>query len=208
MNFMGVKFGIIAVDYEGHVPRDGMVKGLKSLSAQTYGDFDIFICHDGEKSTPYSDELAGVDLKVKTYFLHTSMRMNNWGHSSRDAAMRFAYANTDCEYYIHFNIDNYLFPNALEAINDKIESTGSDVVVFSINHYKPGGIRVPTPAYFTGVPPIQYNIDAMQMVAHRDVWARIGFWSLTYEQSDGEIYEHICSRNRWEHIAEVLGNNY
>ena len=63
---MGVKFGIIAVDYEGHVPRDGMVNGLKSLSAQTYRCFDVFICHDGEKSTPYSDELAGVDLKVKT----------------------------------------------------------------------------------------------------------------------------------------------
>ena len=205
---MNVKFGIIAVDYENHVPRDEMIDGLKSISAQSYKNFDVFICHDGEKSKPYSEELASLNLNFSPHYLNTMSRMNDWGHSSRDLAMKFAYENTDCNYFLHFNIDNYLYPNALELINEKIESTKTKVVVFSINHYKLEKIRVYTPTYFPGIPPRQYNIDCMQLVAHRDVWHDIGFWFTTYEQSDGEIYEKICNQHHWEHITEVLGNNY
>ena len=205
---MSVKFGIIAVDYEHHVPRNGMIEGIKSISEQTYKNFDVFICHDGQKSKPYSHEFANVKISFNAYYLNTIRRMNNWGHSSRDFAMRFACANTDCDYFLHFNIDNYLFPNALNQINETIMATNTKVVVFSINHYKLNKVRSVNPRYFPGVPPRRYNIDAMQLVAHKDVWREVGFWFKKYEQSDGEIYETICSKNRWEHIDEVLGNNY
>jgi hypothetical protein len=51
------RFSIIAVDYEKHVPRAGMVRGLESLAKQTFKDFELVICHDGPKETPYEDEI-------------------------------------------------------------------------------------------------------------------------------------------------------
>ena len=201
------KFGIIAVDYENHVPRQRAYDGLISIQNQTYDNYEIFLCHDGRKKVIYENEFDLRFLKQKMHFLETSKRMNDWGHSSRDLAMRYAFENSDCDYYIQFNIDNLFEPFAFDYINKKIDETMSKVVIFTIRHHKLSGKGIKGAARFSGLPPHQYNIDAMQLVAHKDIWKNYNFWYNKHEQSDGLIYQKICKENRWVHITDILGDN-
>jgi hypothetical protein len=186
------------------VPREGMVKGIESLANQTYKDFDLIICHDGPKKIPYEDEINFAELGLSPHLINTEVRMNDWGHSSRDLAMRYAYENLpECDYYIQFNIDNYFESNAFETINTFIKNFPVGIVIFSVRHWKAVGGST-----FSGIPPILYNIDAMQLVAHKDIWESSGFWSDKSETSDGVIYENLCKQNKFYIINECLGDNY
>ena len=192
------KFSIIAVDYEYHVPREGMVKGLQSVANQTFKDFELIICHDGPKDKPYEEEINFKELGLNPIIINTEIRHAMWGHPSRDKAMRIA----NGEYFLQFNIDNLLYPDCLEKISKHIDETQKKVVVFQIKHWKQGGIL------FSGVPPVHYGIDAMQLVAHRDIWEKTCYWYDFQETSDGMIYQNICSQNEWSELPELLGENF
>ncbi len=202
-----IKFGVITVDYEKHVPRDGAYAGLLSVLNQSYQNFHMFICHDGNKQIPYEKEFDLSSHYEKIKFLQTKMRINNWGHSSRDLAMRYAYDNSDCNYFIQFNIDNLFEPFAFQKIAEKIEKTKSELVIFTIRHHKLQGRGINHAIRFNGLPPVKYNIDCMQLVAHKDIWKKYKYWYDKSEQSDGFIYEKICKENNWVHIPEILGDN-
>lgn len=192
------KFSIIAVDYEHHVNRHGMQQGLMTLANQTFKDYELIIIHDGPKNIPYEQEF---DFSVfpDVSFMHTPERVGDWGHTSRDLGMR----NASGDYFFHFNIDNNLYPNCLQRISDEIDATQSLVIIYSILHYKAAGENK-----FTGLPPIHCMIDAMQLVAHRDVWESMNYWYTRETTSDGMIYEEICRRYPYVHIDEILAENY
>ena len=217
------KFSIIAVDYENHVHRQGMVNGLKSLAEQSFQDFELIICHDGPKQISYEKEINFKELGLSPIIINTPQHMGNWGHSSRDMAMRQASG----EFFIHFNIDNLLYPNCLEKINNKIEETNSKIIIFSIIHHKINALRrgyilnqcaegwvaeswVPEDKtlFFTGIPPVYCNIDALQLVAHRKIWENNDYWNDYHEQSDSKIYERFCKENEYVHIPDILGENF
>ena len=124
--------------------------------------------------------------------------MNDWGHSGRDLGMRHA----NGEYFLQFNIDNKLFPHCLETISEHIDMYHSQVVIFAANHHKEH--RFP----FFGVPPRHCQIDAIQLVAHRDVWENVGYWYDKRDTSDGIIYEDIGNRFEYTQITETLAENY
>ena len=193
------RFSIIAVDYDKHVPRDGMRNGLASLARQTFKDFELIICHDGPKENP--DEYAPIleELGLTAKIMNTPGYMNNWGHSSRDYAMRRA----DGEYFIQFNIDNIFYDNAFERINAKLEEVKEQIVIFQVRHFKAAGGAV-----FRGVPPRHCFIDAMQLVAHRRIWQEVGYWYRTEGTSDGLIYEDMCNKYPWAELPECLGDNF
>ena len=197
------KFSVIAVDYDQHVPRDGMRAGLQSLADQTFKDFELVIVHDGPKSTPYEDEVDFKALGLSPVILNTPERMNNWGHSGRDLGMRHATG----DYFVQFNIDNRFFPGAFKFISDGIDetTTGEEIFIFTIRHFKHTGGRP-----FYGVPPVHCAIDAMQLVAHRDIWEDMDYWYKTEPTSDGMIYEEMCHRFPYKHLGydSILGDNY
>jgi glycosyltransferase involved in cell wall biosynthesis len=194
------KFSIIAVDYEKHVPRDGFRKGIESLANQTFKDFELIICHDGPKEVPYSDEIDFKALGLNPTIIHTSHHLGEWGHPSRDLAMRQA----NGEFFIQFNIDNVFYPEAFEKINNKLNETNVGIVIFQVLHFKMNGGVVP----FTGIPPVVTHIDAMQLVAHRDIWKESGYWYRNDFCADGYIYQEMCSKHPWAELPEVLGDNY
>jgi len=193
------KFSIIAVDYEHHVPRLGMKKGIESIANQTFKDFELIICHDGPKEIPYEEEINFSELGLDPVITNTESKHALWGHPSRDAAMRIAKG----EYFLQFNIDNLLKPECLETIAKKInENENIKIFIFSILHWKLGGIN------FSGIPPVLCNIDALQLVAHRDIWKENNYWNNYENWSDGIIYENLCRSNSWIHIPEILGENF
>lgn len=198
------RFGIIAVDYEYHVPRNGMVRGIQSIADQSYKEFDLIICHDGPKDKPYEDEVDFKKMDLNPYIINTEYQNGQWGHYSRDFAMRYAYENLpECDYYIQFNIDNYFEPNAFEKINEAIEKNNAEIVIFPVRHWKAVGGRI-----FPGIPPIEYSIDAMQLVAHKSIWEKSNFWYNKEETSDGKIYEKMCKEYKFYAVSECLGDNY
>jgi hypothetical protein len=207
------RFCVIAVDYEYHVPRShdkhivnstSIRRGLESLQNQTFKDFNVVICHDGPKAVSYEEEdIHFNEMGLTPYILNTEVRMDRWGHPSRDVAMRYAYENNLGDYYIQFNIDNEFFPNAFEILNDKINQSDNQVFVFPIHHWKSASGNV-----FGGVPPHLYNIDCMQLVAHKDIWQSVGMWYNIEEVSDGIIYQDICQRFPWTQVEECLGHNF
>jgi len=195
-----MKFSVIAVDYEKHVPRERMVKGLQSLANQSFQDFELIVIHDGPKEIPYEEEFDFSVFPNEVKFLNTETRMDNWGHSSRDLGMR----NASGEFFFHFNIDNLLYPDCFEKINNKLEETTALVLLFAILHYKINNGTFP----FYGLPPVYHNIDAIQLVAHREIWSSVGYWYDLHEQGDSAIYEKMCKDYGWAYIDEVLAENY
>lgn len=225
------KFCIIAVDYENHVPRDennifntSIFRGLQSLADQTFKDFDLIICHDGPKSKTYQEE--GIDFEkmgLNPIILNTLERMNDWGHSSRDYAMRYAYENNIGEYYVIFNIDNVFEPWAFSRIAKEIEKSNNNIVLFPVKHYKVfNGLTFnPDPflklnsnlqsvgPYFFKSNPNSKNIDAMQLVAHKDIWAENNFWWNKDFCADGIMYKSMCMKNSFSTIHnQCLGHNF
>ena len=171
------KFSIISTDYEPHVPRDRMLEGLKSLGAQTFKDFELIIVHDGPKPTSQEEyDDAGIDFKYLETDKHYGIYGTNetlggygWGHHSRSLGLR----NATGDYIIHFNIDNILYPDALEKIAKKIDQTKSEIVIFVCKHEK---FNV---EYFSGLPPVMGKIDLLQCVASKKAWDSIGGWYLS-----------------------------
>jgi Glycosyl transferase family 2 len=192
------RFTIIAPDYEFHVTRPFAVNGLQSLANQTFKDFELIYVHDGPKNIPFDQEFGSLGLSPVV--INTPIRHNNWGHSSVDMAMRQATG----DYFIRLNIDNILYPQALERISQKIDETNSEIVIYTIRHFKINGGSPP----FPGIPPAWCNIDAMQFVASARLWQSVDYWYDKAETSDGIIAQRLCSEHPYVHIEEVLGENY
>jgi hypothetical protein len=200
------KFTIIATDEENHVPRNRMKEGIDSLNNQTFKDFELLIIHDGPRQGSYDDELG--DIPENTGFIETDKHYGiygqpefwagyGWGHHSRDLGIKQASG----DYIIHFNIDNILYPHALQTISDKIDKTGAEFIVFSCVHEK-FDIQ-----YFSGIPPVMGKIDLLQGVASKKAWDSIGGWHRYDHSADGFLFEEIVKKYGYVHIPEVLGEN-
>jgi len=200
------KFTIVATDAENHVPRDKMKEGIDSLVNQEFKDFELLIIHDGPREGSYDNELENVP--ENTRFLQTEQHYGiygldkfwagyGWGHHSRDLGIREATG----DYILHFNIDNILYPHALQFISDVIDQSGSEVVIFACEHQK-FDIK-----YFSGIPPVMGKIDLIQCVASKNAWEEIGGWHRYDHSADGFLFEEIIGNKGFVHIPEVLGVN-
>ena len=197
------KFTIIATDAENHVPRNRMKEGIQSILGQTYDDYELLIVHDGPRSKEFELDLPNNAKLLETeqfygiYGLDKFYAGYGWGHHSRD----FGIKQASGDYILHFNIDNILFPDALQKIADKIDETGSDVVIFACKHEK---FSV---NYFSGIPPVMGKIDLLQCVASKKAWESIGGWHRYDHSADGFLFEEIIAKYGYVHIPEVLGEN-
>lgn len=197
------KFSIIATDAENHVPREKMKQGVRSILDQTYDDYELLIIHDGPRSNPFELDIPENARLLETekfygiYGLDEFYAGFGWGHHSRDMGIKVA----EGEYILHFNIDNILYPHALQTISDKIDKTKADVVIYACTHEK-FDIK-----YFSGIPPVMGKVDLLQCVASKKAWESIGGWHRYDHSSDGFLFEEIIARYGYVHIPEVLGEN-
>jgi hypothetical protein len=193
------KFSIIVVDNDTHTPRDAAKRGVDSILAQTFRDFEIVFVHNGVKETRYEEEfdLSGVQ-KVKALYLKELS--NDWGNTSRNYGLMIA----DGEYVLHFNIDNLLYPTCLEKVNQFLEKDGvrKEMVIFSIIHHK-NAERI-----LTGNPVRFRHIDCLQVIASRIAWESIGFWHRTEYESDGYLYLELSTKFQPFYLDEVLAENF
>lgn len=196
---MNPKFSIIVVDCDRHTPREAAKWGVDSILGQSFRDFEVIFVHNGLKEVPYEEEfdLSGLE-RMKT--LQIKEVFDNWGNTSRHYGSRLA----DGEYFLHFNIDNLLYSNCLEKVDECLarDHVRKEMVIFSIIHHK-NAERI-----LTGNPVQFQHIDCLQVVASRKAWESIGFWHRYEYESDGYLYLELSSKYTPFYIDEILAENF
>jgi hypothetical protein len=216
-------FSIVAVHYQGSVPHEIFCRGIESIHAQTFTDYELLCLHDGPLLEP------DLDLPCDVY--GTETRANDWGHTLRHTGIGHAKG----DYIVHFNVDNILYPNALEEIAKEIrrpprtmpisgeplspEADANSIVIFPIKAFglyrvfgryltqRPRG-EADFCEILSGNPPILHNIDAMQLVMRRDLWIAEGGWYDKSECSDGIMYEKFCYKYGYRIVGSILGEHH
>lgn len=105
-------FTVIVTDYEPSVPREYLRRKMACLAAQTCGDFEVLVYHDGPKAQSYAEDMAGAPMHQATEFIVTPKWIGDWGHSSRDLGIRAARGR----WIIHTNADNIFYPNLIAEL--------------------------------------------------------------------------------------------
>ena len=208
---------VVVVDYQGVNSHETLLRGLHSLQAQTFRDFEVLLYHDGPLLHP--------DREFPYPVICTERRFNDWGHSLRDRGIREASG----QYILHFNADNVLYPDALEHIAKEIRRPPrvrdphgtpldtDDIVIFPVKMWNLVKFRGHTiqfkgpPTFFlilNGVPPVVQNIDCMQLVMKRSLWLAHGGWYDKRELGDGYMYQDFAQRYGYRHVGPVLGEHY
>jgi hypothetical protein len=219
-------FSIIVPHFEGSVSSERLHRGLGSLHAQTFQDFNIVLLHDGPKEIPFSEELGGKGYDKIAQMLVTERRYNDFGHSLRDIGLALATG----EYIVHFNADNVLYDFALEALYDAITAdlptlrircrvrNANDIVIFPVimkgmalvgdglirdRHYENDFDVV-----LSGAPARKFNIDVMQLVMRRSRWLEVGGWYEKTEQADAKMYPKLVRRFGARYLSRILGEHW
>jgi hypothetical protein len=217
------RFSIIVPHYDGSISDELLVRGMRCLAKQTFGDFEILLYHDGPPTRPLPD-LGFISPRLAAVKM-SAVRFNDWGHSLRDQGIREARG----DYILHFNPDNLLYPNALAMLEaasrapvreteDLRMRENPDVLVFAIlmrgvqtnGRIGPWRDRNATSRFliYTGLPPIFGAIDCLQVVIKRDIWLELGGWYDRREASDGYIYPKLIAERGARYIPEVLGEHW
>lgn len=214
------------VDYDGAVDRNMFFRGVECFADQTFTDFELLIFHDGPKTIPYEEELAGRRTPARVRFFCTEERENNWGHGNRNRGIHAATG----DWIVHTNADNVFYPHALEklaeiirsdrkaAVNRRVDTTERQIVIFPIL------MRGVTPfrdryvkrrdrpdEFFTvmsGTPLIRRNVDVMQFVMRRDLWLAEGGWTEFSGHADALIYGRLAEKYTIISAAEILGEHW
>jgi glycosyltransferase involved in cell wall biosynthesis len=204
------------VHYQGTVPRETYLRGVGSILAQTFKDYELLVYHDG----PLLDPEAPTPVPMRC----SDVRYNDWGHSLRDRGIREATG----DYIVHVNADNILYPDALELIDAEIrrphriflEGVGpmdhNNIIIFPIvmhgyQQLHEYVLRLPGSEWkmiLTGNPPILGNIDAMQFVMKRSLWLAEGGWHDKRADSDGHMYQVFAKKYGYRNVGAVLGEHY
>lgn len=214
-------FSIIVVHYQGAVPHETFVRGIRSVKSQTFRDYELLCYHDG----PLLDASLPMPVPVRC----SEQRFNDFGHSLRDRGIREASG----QYIVHFNADNILYPHALFEISKAIhrpalmktpdgkELDANNIIIFPILMFglqrvngqvvqfkpPPGQTELTFYTILTGNPPMPQNIDCMQLVMRRQLWLAEGGWSDKRAASDGILYQRFAQKYGYREVGPVLGEH-
>ena len=114
-------------------------KCLKSLVNQNYNNYEIIIVDDG--STDDSNKIIS-NYKNKYPKLIKNYYKENGGLSS---ARNYGIKKANNDYLLFVDSDDYISTNTLNILNEKINETKSDIIVFNyIAEYETKNIKVKT----------------------------------------------------------------
>ena len=211
-------FSVIAVFYQGSMSHDIFRRGIASIAAQTFTDYELICLHDGPLLTSSVEMPCPVTCTDKHY--------GDWGHTPHDIGMKMATG----EYILHFNCDNILYPNALEEIAKAIRRPArfadnpqvqrqdeNNIIIFPIKAFGLQRIygrytaQVTDHSFYeilSGNPPMPMNIDTLQLVMKRSLWLAEGGWHDKQRNSDATLYPAFCKKYGYRIVGPILGERY
>jgi hypothetical protein len=213
----GPLFSIVVVHYQGVNSHEIFCRGIDSLKAQTFADYEMLAYHDG----PLLDDSVAMPVPL----ICMDHRYNDWGHSLRDRGI----SEASGKYIVHFNADNILYPNALEEIAKEIRRPPrvfdgerrpldtDDIVIFPVIMHGFQRVNNATLQFkgavdffsiLTGNPPVPHNVDCMQLVMKRELWLREGGWYDKRANGDGYMYEQFGEKYGYRTVGPVLGEHF
>ena len=228
-------FSLIVPDFADAVSEHRREACVESLLRSSWRDFEVLWFHDGPAPAALKQRmecLAAEDARFR--FQPTPERHNDWGHSLRDQGIQQARGR----YLLHLNADNLLYPHALatlQAYSQRLEKVvkgrgrngtvvkhriNPQVLIFAIRlmgcvnvfggagHVRQQGEEAEQQLILPGWPPQPFMIDAMQLVATREIWQAMGGWHDKEETSDGRLLAGIARRHGYLVIPEVLGEHW
>ena len=229
-------FSIIMPHFHKCTPHNRFIRAIESIRSQSFRDWELLIYHDGpiddENVLNYREDIIK-DSRIK--FTITSRNHADWGHSLRDIGIRAAQGvyiiNTNSDNLFYNNAFAIFFAYSrwkkekLEYYNEAKGERFSflinpDCLVYGIKlmgvltHSNARKIiRIPNSENFfqtvlPGWPPNKYSVDAMQLIATREIWGNTGFWYKKNEESDGDLIQEITSKYGYLVIPEILGEHW
>lgn len=219
------KFSIIIPYHHSVLSAKEVKKLLKSLSYQTFKDFEVILIHDGPN--PDASELNFYENPLSNFvYKETEERFDDWGHSLRDLGISYAKG----EYLMFLNCDNVFYNNGLSLVNECLENPepygytygsykwdSKDIVIFPIKligqttdgfHLFRNEDDPKTEIILTGYPPEKNHIDCMQLVMSRAKWLYYGGWYDKSFAADGEMYPRFVRENLGaRYVSKVLGEH-
>lgn len=217
MLVLAMLFSIIVAHYQGQESHEIFCRGVASIQAQTFRDFEILCYHDG----PFLDPTRKYPIPVTC----TEKRYNDWGHSLQNLGIHAARG----EYILCFAADNILYPHALQYIAKEIRRPprildragngldSNDIIIFPVIMHGLIKFRGLTHqaklnqdfyTILTGLPPAVHNIDAMQLVMRRELWLKEGGWHEMGETGDGIMYQKFTEKYGYRNVGPILGEHF
>ncbi len=218
------RFSVVVPHYDGSVSDEHFLRGMRSLAAQTFQDFEILLYHDGPLSRALPDVTGfGFGERLRTQV--TDERHDDWGHSLRDRGINDARG----DYIVHFNPDNVLYPNALRVVDEWRQlpirpghtpemTENPEILIFAIfmrgmSFSGRGSLYrnsnwTDTGLLYTGMPAALGLIDCLQVVIKTSLWREIGGWYDKSPESDGRIYQRLVASRGARYVPAVLGEHW
>lgn len=95
---------------------DELQIAIESVKNQTYDNWEMLICSDGDDNNVKNIIDSYNDNRIKYYFTE---RTNNWGSTQRNYLTNIA----NGKYIIYLDDDNIIYPNALKDVVDNFDKT-------------------------------------------------------------------------------------
>ncbi len=224
-----MKFSIIAPHYSESVGVHRFEAFIESILQQSYRDWELLIIHDGPNKREYDKKIIEKykDIRIKSW--ETEKRYNDWGHTLRDIGINEA----NGEYIIICNADNILYKNCLAILHayslwpkrnvkvgEKDFIINPDLLIYGVQMMgvfnlinsngfsRRKGLETQERLILPGWPPNKYRIDAMQLVAKKEIWVKNGGWKYKHEESDGDLIEELTTNSGYMMVPEILGEHW
>jgi hypothetical protein len=230
-------FSVVIPDYHRSVSAYRREQCIESLLRSSWRDYEILLYHDGpapEELVAAYGAYEASDPRIKTCI--TEQRCGDWGHSLRDLGIRQArgqyivHLNADNVLYPHAMqtlyayslLESRLLPLKAGPVfaSEAVHVVNSDVLIFAIKMMGMINVlgssvlaRIPDQhleysLILPGWPPVSNRIDAMQLVAKKEIWLALGGWHDKREASDGYLLESIAKLHGYRVIPEILGEHW
>ena len=101
---------------------------LDSISKQTFSDFEAFILDDGSRDLTRDIALACVERDSRFKYIELK------GNSGVNFVRKIGVSMSDGEYIGFIDSDDWIEPNMVASMVDRLETDGSDIAICGISH--------------------------------------------------------------------------
>lgn len=169
---------------------------ISSMICQTYKDWELYLIYDGV-GEDYIRDYVNFYKDERIKYIETQERVGNYGHPIRQKYLN-EIKNSDADFVVITNGDNYHTPNYLESLINGFEpdtvATYCDSMVH--NYFGWGSMNVELDCG---------HIDCACVMIRKDYACKVGWNDVVSHTADWKYFEDIGKAYGWEKWKKVNG---